>query len=64
MNVDWSEFGVDWALLALRIAFVAVLYLFLMQVTKVMLREIRIVAAAKAPTSLLPKNLSSPTPAA
>ncbi|MEZ4623912.1 MAG: FHA domain-containing protein [Thermomicrobiales bacterium] len=60
MNVDWSEFGVDWALLALRIAFVAVLYLFLMQVTKVMLREIRIVAAAKAPTVHVPQSPARP----
>ncbi len=51
MNGNWSDFGVEWALLALRVAFIAVLYLFLMQVTKVMLREIRTVAAARSPSS-------------
>jgi hypothetical protein len=54
MIQDWSEFGVEWALVALRIAFVAVLYLFLAQVTRVMLREIRAVAAARAPA--LPRH--------
>lgn len=49
MTGEWSDIGVEWALLGLRIAFIAVLYLFLMQVTKVMLREIRTVAAARAP---------------
>jgi len=51
MNGNWSDVGVEWALLALRIAFIAVLYLFLMQVTKVMLREIRTVAAARSPSA-------------
>lgn len=49
MIQDWSDFGVEWSLVALRVAFVAVLYLFLMQVTRVMLREIRAVAAARVP---------------
>lgn len=49
MSGSWSDVGVEWALLALRVAFVAVLYLFLIQVTRVMIREIRTVAAARAP---------------
>jgi len=49
MNGSWSDMGVEWTLLALRVAFVAVLYLFLMQVTRVMLREIRAVAATRSP---------------
>jgi len=60
MSGSWSDLGVEWALLALRIAFVAVLYLFLVQVTRVMIREIRVVAAAKAP--VLPKAASTHHP--
>lgn len=54
MSGSWSDYGVEWTLLALRIAFIAVLYLFLMQVTRVMLREIRAVAAARAPVQRAP----------
>jgi hypothetical protein len=56
MNGSLTDFGVEWTLVALRIAFIAVLYLFLMQVTRVMLREIRAVAAAKAPTPRPPES--------
>ena len=45
MSEAWSDIGVEWALLALRIAFIAVLYLFLIQVARLMLREIRVLAA-------------------
>ncbi|MCC6791373.1 MAG: FHA domain-containing protein [Thermomicrobiales bacterium] len=47
MTGDWSDIGVEWALLALRVAFIAVLYLFLIQVARLMLREIRVMAAPR-----------------
>jgi len=47
MTGGWSDIGVEWALLALRIAFIAVLYLFLVQVARLMLREIRVLAAPR-----------------
>jgi hypothetical protein len=54
---SWSDIGVEWALLALRIAFIAVLYLFLIQVARLMLREIRVVAA---PRPMAPGAVSGP----
>lgn len=47
MSGGWSDIGVEWALLALRIAFIAVLYLFLIQVARLMLREIGVLAAPR-----------------
>jgi hypothetical protein len=47
MSGGWSDIGVEWALLALRIAFIAVLYLFLIQVARLMLREIRVLATPR-----------------
>jgi hypothetical protein len=47
MSGSWSDIGVEWALLALRIAFITVLYLFLIQVARLMLREIRVLAAPR-----------------
>jgi hypothetical protein len=60
MIQDWSNFGVEWALVALRVAFVAVLYLFLAQVTRVMLREIRAVAAVRSPAARIVSGPARP----
>lgn len=57
MSGSWSDIGVEWALLALRIAFIAVLYLFLIQVARLMLREIRVVAA---PRPISPSSVGTP----
>ncbi len=57
MSEAWSDIGVEWTLLALRIAFIAVLYLFLIQVARVMLREIRVLAA---PRPVNPITVGSP----
>src|SRR6478736_3414267 len=45
MSESISDVGVEWVLLGLRIAFIAVLYFFLFQIGKVMLREIQALAA-------------------
>jgi hypothetical protein len=52
MSEAWSDIGIEWTLLALRIAFIAVLYLFLIQVARVMLREIRVLAAPRPVNSI------------
>ncbi|CAN5665709.1 FHA domain-containing protein [soil metagenome] len=51
MQNSWSDISVEWVLLGLRIAFIAALYVFLMQIARLMLREIR---AVGQPTSVRP----------
>jgi pSer/pThr/pTyr-binding forkhead associated (FHA) protein len=51
MQNSWSDIGVEWVLLGLRIAFIAALYIFLMQIARLMLREIR---AIGQPASIRP----------
>ena len=59
MSQSISDVGIEWVLLGLRIAFIAVLYFFLFQIGKVMLREIQALAAngqAFAPMRRQPQN--------
>lgn len=51
MQNSWSDLSVEWVLLGLRIAFIATLYVFLLQVARLMLREIR---AIGQPTVIQP----------
>jgi pSer/pThr/pTyr-binding forkhead associated (FHA) protein len=54
MQNSWSDLSVEWVLLGLRIAFIAALYIFLMQVARLMLREIRAVGQPTAVRPTLP----------
>jgi hypothetical protein len=45
MSESISDVGIEWVLLGLRVAFIAVLYIFLFQIGKLMLREIQAIAA-------------------
>jgi hypothetical protein len=51
MHNSWSDISVEWVLLGLRVAFIAALYIFLMQVARLMLREIR---AIRQPAAIRP----------
>lgn len=51
MQNSWSDISVEWVLLGLRIAFIAALYVFLLQIARLMLREIR---AIGQPTLIRP----------
>jgi hypothetical protein len=54
MQNSWSDISVEWVLLGLRIAFIAALYIFLMQVARLMLREIRAIGQPAALRPTLP----------
>jgi hypothetical protein len=59
MSESISDVGIEWVLLGLRIAFIAVLYIFLFQIGKLMLREIQAIAAngqSFAPMRRQPQN--------
>src|SRR6478735_11406445 len=59
MSESISDVGIEWVLLGLRIAFIAVLYIFLFQIGKLMLREIQVIAAngqSFAPMRRQPQN--------
>jgi hypothetical protein len=59
MNHSISDVGIEWMLLGLRVAFIAVLYIFLFQIARLMLREIRAIAAngqAFTPMRRQPQN--------
>ena len=46
MSGSISDVSIEWALLGLRVAFIAALYIFLFQVARLMLREIKAIAAS------------------
>lgn len=46
MTGSLSDVSIEWALLGLRVAFIAALYVFLFQVARLMLREIKAIAAS------------------
>jgi hypothetical protein len=54
MHNSWSDISVEWVLLGLRVAFIAALYIFLMQVARLMLREIRAIGQPAAIRPTLP----------
>ena len=59
MSESISDVGIEWVLLGLRVAFIAVLYIFLFQIGKLMLREIQVIAAngqSFAPMRRQPQN--------
>src|SRR3954470_19351371 len=59
MSQPISDVGIEWVLLGLRVAFIAVLYIFLFQIAKLMLREIQAIAAngqVFAPVRRQPQN--------
>lgn len=59
MQNSWSDISVEWVLLGLRIAFIAALYIFLMQVARLMLREIRAIGQPATIRPSLPTERAS-----
>jgi hypothetical protein len=61
---DLGRVSVEWAILGLRIGFVVALYLFILQVVRVIARETRLLATAAPARAAKPAAAAKPTPVA